>query len=53
MQKMERRFWVPKRLYNALVAAAKEKHQTLKEYIDDLSVHLLFGEFDENCTRKV
>jgi len=53
MAKMKRRFWVPKNLYDALCAAAKEKHQTLKDYVDELSVHLLFGEFDETCIRKV
>jgi hypothetical protein len=53
MAKLKSRVWVPKKLYDALVAAAKEKHQSLKEYLDELSVHLLFGEFDESCTRKV
>lgn len=40
------RLSVPKTLYNELVEAAREKHQTLKEYIDELSIFLLFGEFE-------
>ena len=50
---MKNKLWVPKKLYDALVEAALDKHQSLKEYIDELSVYLLFGEFDENCIRKV
>jgi len=46
--------WVPKTLYDELVKAAQEKHQTLKEYLDELSVYLLLGgEFDPSVTRRV
>lgn len=37
---------VPVAIYNAMVKEAKKKHQTLKEYKDDLAIFLLFGEFD-------
>jgi phage-related protein len=46
--------WVPKTLYDELVKAAQENHQTLKEYLDELSVYLLLGgEFDPSVTRRV
>jgi len=43
---LKNRFWVPKNLYDALVSAAQEKSMTLKEYMDELSVYLLLGEFE-------
>jgi len=37
---------VPKSLHNELRKAAREKRMTLKEYMDELSVYLLLGEFE-------
>jgi hypothetical protein len=46
--------WVPKTLYDELLLAAKARDQTLKEYLDELSVYLLLGgEFDPSVTRRV
>lgn len=51
---LKNRLWVPKTLYDELVKAAQEKDQTLKEYLDELSVYLLLGgEFDPSVTRQV
>jgi len=51
---LKNRLWVSKALYDELVKAAEEKHQTLKEYLDELSVYLLLGaEFDPSVTRQV
>jgi hypothetical protein len=51
---LKKQFWVPKTLYDELVSAAKENHQTLREYLDELSVYLLLGaEFDPSVTRRV
>jgi len=44
--RLKNRFWVPKKLCEALAEAAKEKSMTLKEYMDELSVYLLLGEFE-------
>ncbi|MCJ7633197.1 hypothetical protein MUP77_12500 [Candidatus Bathyarchaeota archaeon] len=49
---LKNRLWVPKKLYEAFLEAAEEKHQTLKEYLDELSVYLLLGgEFGPSVTR--
>jgi len=43
---LKSRLWVPKKLYDALAEAAEEESMTLKEYMDELSVYLLLGEFE-------
>lgn len=50
---MWKNMWVPEELYNALVNAARESHKTFKEYTDELSFALMFGEFDPTKTRRV
>jgi len=49
--KLPKHLWIPQALYQALLNAAREKHQTLKEYTDNLAIYLLYGEFDDTRTR--
>jgi hypothetical protein len=42
MRKNQKSFAIPIKLYNELKAAAKEKSQTLEQYVDDLILALIY-----------